>query len=397
MTDTPSTRIPLSVYALAAINFAVGTQGFVFAGLVADMARDLGVTVGQTGWLVAGNAIVFACVAPLAAQWTASFERRGTIVRGLVVLALINALCAAIPSFEPLLALRIIAGLTTAVVAPLATVTATQLVAPEQRGRAFAIVMAGITLAFLVGVPAGSAIGGSVGWRASFVFAAAVVILAALVVALSLPRVPGQNRATSTGWSSMRLPAVWSALASTFLSFTATFTVVSFIGPIAHYAVNAEGRGIGMLQAFIGIGSIIGLVIGGRSADKGHWRLASIAAFALISASSALYSPMLIGQFNSSSYAALAALLVIGAAALFALIPINLSRIAEAAGSGTPMALALNGSLISLGQGIGAVLGGILLDRCGLPSLPIAGAIVALVPLLLLLFVGKRSAARTER
>jgi MFS transporter, DHA1 family, inner membrane transport protein len=130
--------MPFAIYALAAINFAIGTQSFVFAGLLPELAADLWVTVGIAGLLVAASAITFAVSAPFAAARVAQRERRQVILWGLLALAIINALCAIAPSFSVIVVLRILSGVATAYIGALATVAAAALVPAEKRGRAFA-------------------------------------------------------------------------------------------------------------------------------------------------------------------------------------------------------------------------------------------------------------------
>ena len=160
---TPEAQGQSRVWVLALATFATGTEGYVYAGLLADLAGDLQVTVGRAGLLAAGFAITYALLAPPLAALTASLPRRGVLVGGLAALALVNLLASLSPSFGALLASRVACGIVAAVVGPAATVTAASLVPPERRGRAVALVSAGLALAFTVGVPLGSVVGGAFG------------------------------------------------------------------------------------------------------------------------------------------------------------------------------------------------------------------------------------------
>lgn len=373
--------MPFAIFALAAINFAVGTQGFVFAGLLPEMAADLGVSIGAAGSLIAASSIVFALGAPIAASWTARHERRKVIVAGLAALAIVNAASALATSFETLFALRLASGMATAFVGALAIVSAAALVPPQQRGRAFAVVMGGLTLAFVLGVPLGSAIGGSYGWRATFAFAAVVASAATVLILAAVPRI----KPTRGPRPAMRQLAdnarVLHVLILTLVAFTATFTVVAFIGPIVTQTTGARGAGVGALQAFIGLGSIFGLAAGGLLADKGRARSATIAAFAIMSLSLFMYWWPLSGPPGSVSMLAMGALIFVGATALFATIPVALDRLSRWAGPAAAVALALNGSLVSLGQGAGALIGGAVTETLGAAAMGPAGAVIALLGL----------------
>ena len=126
--------MPFALFALAMINVAVGTQGFAFAGVLSDIAKDLGISIGQAGFIVGASSITFAIGAPLAAALVAQVERRRVILVSLVALTAINALCAVAATYPELVLLRVAAGIATAFTGALATVAAAALVPPEMRG-----------------------------------------------------------------------------------------------------------------------------------------------------------------------------------------------------------------------------------------------------------------------
>lgn len=375
--------MPFALFALAMINFAIGTQGFAFAGVLSELAHDLGITVGQAGLIVGASSITFAIGAPIAASLVANVERRRIIIWGLIALTGVNLLCAIAPSFVLLTALRVAAGIATAFVGALATVAAASLVPPELRGRAFAIVLGGLTLAFVLGVPLGSVVGGRYGWRATFLMSAIVCLASVLLILASVPRIPPAASARPRLADVLGNSAVMRVLTLTLLGFAATFTVVSFIGPVVTATTGLSGAGVGALQAFIGLGSIAGLALGGIAADRGRGRAAAVLAFAVMASSLALYWVALSAPRASVPPVAMAALIFVGAAALFSLIPVNLAAITRNAGPSAPIALALNGSLVSLGQGLGALFGGTLTDVLGAPAKGPGGAVIAVAGLLL--------------
>ena len=250
--------MPFAIYALAAVNIAIGTQRFVFAGLLSELAGDLTVSVGAAGLLVPASSITFAVAAPFAAALVSGRERRAVMVGGLVMLALCNAMSAWAPSFSWLFALRVLGGIVTAFVGSLATIAVTSLVPPERRGRAFAIVVGGLTVALVLGVPIGSVVGGYFGWRATFSYSAMVCALSALIILLGVPRidpVPGLRTAFAPLF---RNSAILRVFGLTVLGFAAAFTIVSYLGPIINSLTGVTGAGVGALQIFIGAGSLLG-------------------------------------------------------------------------------------------------------------------------------------------
>lgn len=382
--------MPFALFALAMINFAVGTQSFAFAGVLSELARDLGITVGEAGLIVAASSITFAVGAPLAARLVANVERRYVIIWGLIALTVVNLLCAVAPSFAVLTALRVAAGIATAFVGALATVAAALLVPPEKRGRAFAIVLGGLTIAFVLGVPLGSVIGGLYGWRATFGMSAIVCLLSLVLITASVPRIEPVTGARPKFADVFSNISVIRVLALTLLGFSATFTVVSFVGPVITATTGLSGAGVGALQAFIGLGSIAGLTMGGIAADRGKGQLAAALAFAIMASSLCLYWWALSAPQASVPALVMGSLMFVGASALFSLIPVNLAAITIHAGPSAPIALALNGSLVSLGQGIGALLGGTLTDKFGAAAIGPGGALIAIVGFLLAVSIQRR-------
>lgn len=390
---------PLAALALA--SFATGTQSFVFGGLLDDMARDLGVSVGVVGQLASLYAATVALGAPFAAAVAGRFERRGVLAVALVAMAGANLAAMFAPGYAALLVLRIAAALAACVITPLATTAAMAVAPPERRGRAFAIVTGGITIALVLGVPMGSVVGAAFGWRASFAFAAALVLCAAAMLRLSLPRLPAPPAAERRPvGEALRLPAVRTALAFTLLGFTSIFSVAAYLGPIAIRATGLGGAAIGGFQAAVGIGAILGVMLGGRIAERSRGRGAPFAIFAAMLATLLAYAPLLVlgpGIGTSAAAAALGLVVLLGAGALFTLIPLVQVRLAAAAPEAGPVLFGLNGSMVFAGQGAGALLGGVVADTLGYAAIGPAGAAVAGLALLIVAATGTPAAARSPR
>ncbi|MEO8317665.1 MAG: MFS transporter [Bradyrhizobium sp.] len=369
--------MPFAVFALAAVNIAVGTQSFVFAGLLSELAADLGVSIGAGGLLVPASSITFAVAAPFAAALVSKLERKRVMVIGLVILAACNALCALAPSFGWLFALRVLGGVATAFAGSLATIAVTSLVPAEQRGRAFAIVVGGLTVALVLGVPLGSVVGGHFGWRTTFNYSAAVCLLSALLILATLPRIDPQPGPREAFAPLLRNGDILRVFGLTVLGFAAAFTIVSYLGPIINRLTGVTGAGVGALQVFIGIGSFAGLAAGGFVADRRAIRAGLMIAFGIMALDIAAYSWALTLPAQTTVQPLVAALIFVLASTMFAAVPMNLARLSWLAGPAAPVALALNGSLVSLGQGLGAIGGGLINDQVGLTWVGSGGAALA--------------------
>lgn len=369
--------MPFAVFALAVINIAIGTQSFVFAGLLSELSADLSVTIGTAGLLVPASAITFAVTAPFAVSLVSGRERRAVMIGGLVMLALCNAMSAWAPTFSWLFALRVLGGIITAFVGSLATIAVASLVPPERRGRAFAVVVGGLTVALVLGVPFGSVVGGNFGWRSTFSYSAMVCALSALIILLGVPRiypVPGPRAAFAPLF---RDSAIRRVFGLTVLGFAAAFTIVSYLGPIINSLTGVTGAGVGALQFFIGVGSLLGLAAGGMAADRKLIRFGLMAAFVIMAFDIGAYSWALSLPSQSIAQPVVAGLILVLASTMFAAVPMNLTQLSQLTGPATPVALALNGSLVSLGQGLGAAWGGLINDFAGLVWLGGGGAALA--------------------
>ena len=375
-----STRTRLALAALAAASFATGTEAYVYVSQLERLAGDLRTDLAATGALSAAFAITYAIFAPLVAAKTTNVDRRMLVVFGLAAIGGLNLLATTARSFEALVAIRIGCGLAAATAGPAASAAAAALVPPERRGRAMATVLAGLTLAFVLGIPLGSVIGSVGGWRATFGFAGLIALCAAAFVRLALPRV------APTGASSLRRPAIGLrpdvalTLALTAVGFAATFCVVAYIAPIGAHVAGVRGAGVGGLQALIGVGSIAGVVFGGRLADREDGAPLILMTFAASAVALCLYSviPML-GLDYRAALGLLIVGMVAGSAALFTRTPLIQARLVRLDPEQTQVLLALNGSMVFAGQGLGAAVGGLAISANGVGALGIAGAAVAVV------------------
>jgi DHA1 family inner membrane transport protein len=300
-------------------------------------------------------------------------------------------------SFGALLAARAAAGLAGALVLPLATAAAAGLAAPGKRGSAVAAVLLGMTLALLLAAPGCTAIGAAFGWRAAFVFAGVLAAVAAVLVQAGLPSLPGvAGRPEPLDRAALaRLAPLWAA---TLLSFTAAFSLTSFMSPIAGRLAGAEAGEVSLFQMMIGVGSFAGILLGGRAADRGAGPRTLALGLGLIAVSVATVGLALAGPAPSTLGAPLlAGGLLLSATALFSLMPVVQSRLAQAAGTAAPLALAFNGSANYLGQAGGAMLGGVAITAAGLPAAPLTGALAASAGVLLMLLAsrGVRAASAT--
>lgn len=385
-----NTSTSRSIWLLALANFALGTETYVYAGHLAALARDTHVSVAEAGQLASVFAITYALSAPVTAALIARFERRGVLVAGLLCLGMLNLLAVLASSLPELLALRIACGLAAGMVGPIASAAAAELAPPERRGRALAIVLAGMTAAFVLGIPMGSVVGDIFGWRGTFGWAAAIALLAALALRLGLPKIAGSIGSRPPFRSVLTSPvAGWLTL--TAIGFAATFTVIAYVGPVVGAIAGLSGSGVGAMQALIGVGSILGIWLGGRAADSRDRSRPLVLSLCVSALALGGYGVLLTGAVPPTiAILPLGLCMIAGAAALFSRTPVIQAALVELADDARPIVLGLNGSAVFVGQSIGAALGGVAIATSGMPALGLIAALLALaaIPLALRLSLG---------
>lgn len=369
--------------------FAIGTGNFVFVGVLEALARDLGVTVGSAGQLATAFAIAYAVTAPVLVATTTRFPRRRVLLIALALFALANTAMTLAPTLGSLLLLRAVAAVGAAAYMPVAMGAAVTLSGPGYSGRAMATVLFGLTAAFLAGIPAGTWIGTAFGWRATFGFAAGLGTLALIAVVL-LPALPGESGRGLRGLGLIGRPRVAANVAITLCAFVAAFTVNGYIGPVLGRAAGLGGAGIGAMQVLLGVGSVLGVPLGGWIAD----RRPTLGAIALIIGAIVLAQPtysvlMLVPQWTATAgaVAACGGAMLVASAALFALGPVIQQRLIDDAAGERDIVLSLNASALFLGQGLGAAVGGLSSRLFSLTANGLAGGAIALATLLAIVAV----------
>jgi len=366
--------MPRAIVALACASFCIGTTEFVIMGLLPDVARDLGVSIANAGLLVTGYALGVVVGAPVVAALVVAVPRKRALLGMVGMFVLGNALCALAPSYGVLLIARIVTAFCHGAFFGIGSVVAAQLVAPDRRAQAIAAMFAGLTLANVLGVPFGTALGNAAGWRSTFWVVAVLGTLAAAAIALWLPanlRMDKPNLEVEV--RVLREPQVLLAMAISVLSSASLFTVFTYITPLLEHVTGFTPHAVTVALLVFGVGLTAGNVLGGRLAD---WRLMP----SLIGLGSALAAVLAMFAFTLHfTLAAYATLLVWGVLA-FALVPLLQLRIVDEAAKAPNLASTLNQGAFNLGNAIGAGIGSVAITAgVAYDDLPWIGAGVALL------------------
>ncbi len=375
---------------------ATATDEFIIAGILPVIAADLGVSAAAAGQLVTVFAVVYAAGAPTMAVALERYPRRAVMVTGLAVFALANVGAAAAPEYWSLMALRAAAALSAAVVTAAAFATAASRAPEGQQGRYLAVVTAGMTVALITGVPLGAWLGGTIGWRATFLLLAGVGAVAAVGLLLCAPAVPGGAPAPLRDrLRPLASPAVLRCVLITFLAASGGLMFYSYLSVYAARVSSDSHTLLTVLLFLVGVAGFAGALLSGRWADSmgpqralravigGHAvTLALLAALAL----SGLGNPVVLG--------ALVALWGVFAWGLNP--PVQGSVLAAAGPENGMTALAVNIAGLYLGTGVAGALGGVVIALAGVTWLPVASTVLMLASLSLTLRPARENPPASE-
>lgn len=364
--------MPLPILALAIASFCIGTTEFVIMGLLPEVAADLAVSIPSAGLLVTGYALGVVFGAPIIAIATAHMRRKPVLVALASLFVVGNFLCAVAPTYWTLMAARVFTAFGHGAFFGIGSVVAASLVPRNKQASAIALMFAGLTLANILGVPGGTALGEAFGWRATFL---AVVLLGLLSVAAIAWLVPA-NVAPPSGdglRGELRVLGklqVWLAMLISVLVSAGFFAVFTYIKP---YLTDVSGLANGTVTwvlLLFGAGMTIGNVIGGRLAD---WKLMPTVIGTLVAL---MLLFVVLAQSGAMAGVAIGLVFLWGLVD-FVIVPPLQIRVVETASEGPNLAATLNQGAFNMGNAAGAWVGGTALSfGVSYANLPLVGALV---------------------
>ncbi|MBQ1161113.1 MFS transporter [Streptomyces sp. A73] len=352
-------RIPVAVYVLGLSVFALGTSEFMLSGILQPLARDLGVSIPQAGLLVSAFAVGMVVGAPVLAAATLKLPRRTTLIALLAAFVLGHVVGALAPTYQVLFVSRIVSALACAGFWAVGSAVAVSLVPENARARAMAIMVGGLGVANVAGVPAGSFLGQQAGWRAAFWAIAALAALAVGGVLASVPDTPVPTGAHAPDLRRelriYRDKQVWLALVTIALNAGAVFALFSYLAPLLTEVAGLPESWVPSVLALFGLGGLIGTVIGGRIADAHLFGTM----YGGISASTAVLTALaLLAEYR---WAAIALALMLGVTA-FTTGPALNARMFNAADAAPTLAGATATASFNIGNTVGPWVGGLAIS-----------------------------------
>ncbi len=344
-----------ALLALAFGGFAIGTTEFVSMGLLPNIARGVEVSIPSAGHVIAAYALGVVFGAPLLAIVGARMSRQRLLLWLMAAFVIGNLSSALAPTYETLLIARFVAGLPHGAYFGIGAVVGASLVPPHRRAFAVSMMMAGLTVANIVGVPLGTLLGQGFGWRWPYVAVAliGVATFAATVAWVPYDR-PSEHATIARELSALRMTQVWLALTIGAVGFGGMFAAYTYITPTLTTLAGFSERAVTALLAVYGVGMTLGMVVGGRLADR-HVMRTLVAGL--------VYAMLVLGTFGwlaTNQATAIVGVFLLGTVGSL-IVPALQTRLMDVAHQGQSLAGALNHSTLNLANAAGAWLGGLVL------------------------------------
>ncbi|WDE14665.1 MFS transporter [Thalassomonas haliotis] len=384
--------MPLAIWILAIGAFTICTGEFVIMGLLPDIAGDLHVDIGQSGYLVTSYALGVVLGAPLLTPFLVSVRRKPVLIYLMAAFVLGNVACAFAMTYEHMLVVRFLTALSQASFFGIGAVVATQLVSPGKQASAIGAMFLGATLANIIGSPLGTMIGQNYDWRVVFFVIAGLGFVACLALAMLLPKVKADEKVDlRQEFSALVQPAMIKALVTTILGFGGVFTVFTYIAPILTGVTGIAAEQVPLLLLVVGLGMAVGNPIGAKLADKNLATAVPMTIFSLILS-------LLLFYVSMSSYIAMVIASFVMGIAMFSVIPPMQMQVLSHAGKSPLMSSSFNIAALNIGSALGATVGGMMLsNNISMTYLPFMAIGISAVGLFLscMSMGGEKSAAQT--
>ncbi|MGW8362589.1 Cmx/CmrA family chloramphenicol efflux MFS transporter [Streptomyces wedmorensis] len=368
--------MPLIIYVLGFGTFAQGTSEFMLSGLLPSLAGDLDRSLSEAGLLVSAFAIGMVVGAPLLTLATLKLPRRAALIGFQAVFVAGHVAAALVPHFGFLLVMRVVTGMAYAGFWTLASVAAVSLVAADRRGKAMSVVVSGLSLAMILGVPAGTLLAQHASWQAAFWAVAVTTALSTVAVLLTLPT----RHDTTTARPALRkelrslaVPRLWVAYATTALTTSATIAIFSYLGALLQDVTGLSEGLVPVVLGLYGVGALAGLTVGGRIADRAPFGalLTGMGTVAVVAAAIAVTA------HEATAVIPLAVLLAAGG---FLTNPAVNARVFGILGETRTLGSAMNIAAFNVGIAVAPWVSGLVIDAApGLAGIGWVGAAFALV------------------
>jgi MFS transporter, DHA1 family, inner membrane transport protein len=373
--------ITMLAFATAVI---VATE-FIVVGLLPMIARDLDVSLAETGLFVTWFALSSAILGPILTIVAGRLEPRTVLVAALLVFGFGNLVVALVPNYTAITAVRAVQGAALPVFVSIANAAVVRLAGPGREGRAIALVNIGVVAGLVLAVPAGVVLADHSGWSTSFVGLAILAIIATANIGTAFPRLGNTGLASIMAQAMiLRQPLFLAHLLLSAVLFTAMFAAYTYLAAFLEIVAGFDGRDVALALVGFGVAGLFGNWVAGRVVDRGPTTATAGVAVALILATTAV-------ALAGGALRLLLPLLALWGAAHTAAFVLCQVRVMLAGASAPAFASSLNISACNVGIAAGAIAGGWIIERYGIESIGFGSAGLAALTLIIAVLVKERS------
>ncbi|MCU1548754.1 MAG: transporter [Arthrobacter sp.] len=371
--------MPIGLIALALGGFGIGLTEFVIMGLLPEVAADFQVSEATAGWLISGYALAVVVGALLLTAAVTRFERKPVLAVLMVLFVGGNLISAIAPDYGTMMIGRIVAALAHGAFFGIGAVVAADMVAPNKKAGAIALMFTGLTAANVLGVPFGTMLGQAAGWRSTFWAITGIGVLALAGILALVPRAGSGDAAASAGLRgelrAFRSGQVWLSILVTILGYGGMFGAFTYIAFTLTEVTGFSASTVPWLLILFGGGLFLGNTVGGKAADKNVDRT-------LLVVLSALVVVLVVFALTSSNQPMTIASIVLLGGFGFATVPGLQMRVMKYANSAPTLASGANIGAFNVGNALGAWMGGVTITAgLGYTSPIWAGAGITLLGL----------------
>ncbi len=257
------------VYVFAFGGFLLGTVESIVAGIIEMISSDLQVSVSSAGLLVTSFALGFGIGSPILIALTGKYDRKKVLLISLGLFAAGNLLTAFFSNFQLVLLLRLFTGIGAGAYIAVAFSVATKLVSADKRGNAIGIIATGITSALVIGVPLGTLLSQSVGWRYLFIIIGILSLVLAFIIYRYMPVINDQQKMPLV--EQFRMLKDKAVITTVFVSMFIVLDyamLLTYLTPFIQADHRLSTEAISIILFAAGIFSMIGSRLGGYLTDK---------------------------------------------------------------------------------------------------------------------------------
>ena len=262
-------KIPRSLISLAIGGFGIGLTEFVIMGLLPDVAEALQVSIAEAGHFIAAYALGVVVGAPLLVLAARSLPPKKILITLMVIFTVFNGLSAIAPNALSFLILRFLSGLPHGAFFGVGAVVAGKIAGPNKAASAFAVMLGGLTICNIIGVPFATYVGHMTSWRVSFAMVAVVGVLALAAISMWVPHFEGSSKGKIRDeFVIFKNPILWNVILMASIGFGGFFAWFSYITPILTKVTEVSIDTVPYLLSLAGLGMTVGNWLGGKMGDS---------------------------------------------------------------------------------------------------------------------------------